>query len=70
MERKGNNDIFKRYLQLLSEKEPEGTEAKEEERAGLTSREIKDEKERLQNRMLESIKTRNRTEVSGKTMLR
>lgn len=55
MERKGNNDILKRYLQLLSEKEPEGTEAKEEERAGLTSREIKDEKERLQNRMLESI---------------
>lgn len=55
MERKGNNDILKRYLQLLSEKESEGTEAKEEERAGLTSREIKDEKERLQNRMLESI---------------
>lgn len=55
MERKGNNDILKRYLQLLSEKEPEGTEAKEEERARLTSREIKDEKERLQNRMLESI---------------
>lgn len=26
MERKGNNDIFKRYLQIQSEKEPEDTE--------------------------------------------
>lgn len=53
MERKNKNDFFERYLQLLSEKESEETETREEEQAELTSRDIKNEEDR-KNRMLES----------------
>ena len=53
MEKRSKNDFLERYLRLLSEKEPEETETREEEKAELTSRDIKNEEDR-KNRMLES----------------
>ena len=55
MKRESDEGIFEKYVRLLSEPESGKEEVREEEQARLTSKEISDERERLKNKVIESI---------------